>query len=109
MSATAADYLTRLTEFMVKFVLPAEPAYHGYQGGGPLGSHGAADRRETQGTGQGSRLWNLFLSSVSGLTNLEYAPLAEASGRCLTIAAEVLNCAVPDTGNMETLHLFAIA
>jgi hypothetical protein len=49
MSATAADYLTRLTEFMVEFVLPAEPAYHRYQGGGP----GAADRRETQGTGQG--------------------------------------------------------
>ncbi len=52
-------------------------------------------------------LWNLFLPSESGLTNLEYAPLAELSGWSMEIAPEALNCAAPDTGNMETLHLFA--
>jgi acyl-CoA dehydrogenase len=52
-------------------------------------------------------LWNLFLPAESGLSNLEYAPLAELSGWSLEIAPEALNCAAPDTGNMETLHLFA--
>lgn len=50
-------------------------------------------------------LWNLFLPDVSGLTNLEYAPLAEMMGRVVW-AAEVFNCSAPDTGNMEVLHLY---
>lgn len=50
-------------------------------------------------------LWNLFLPDVSGLTNLEYAPLAEMMGR-VTWASEVFNCSAPDTGNMEVLHLY---
>lgn len=50
-------------------------------------------------------LWNLFLTDVSGLSNVEYAPLAEMMGRVLW-ASEVFNCSAPDTGNMEILHLF---
>ena len=50
-------------------------------------------------------LWNLFLPAVSGLSNLEYAPLAEIMGR-VTWASEVFNCSAPDTGNMEVLHLY---
>ena len=50
-------------------------------------------------------LWNLFLPSVSGFTNLEYAPLAEIMGRVVW-ASEVFNCSAPDTGNMEVLHLY---
>ncbi|MBV9217137.1 MAG: acyl-CoA dehydrogenase family protein [Acidobacteria bacterium] len=50
-------------------------------------------------------LWNLFLPSVSGLTNVEYAPLAEIMGR-VTWAAEVFNCSAPDTGNIEILELY---
>lgn len=50
-------------------------------------------------------LWNLFLPDISGLSNLEYAPLAEIMGR-VTWASEVFNCSAPDTGNMEVLHLY---
>ena len=50
-------------------------------------------------------LWNLFLPSESGLTNLEYAVLAEIMGRVVW-ASEVFNCSAPDTGNMEVLHLY---
>ena len=50
-------------------------------------------------------LWNLFLPDISGLSTLEYAPLAEMMGR-VTWASEVFNCSAPDTGNMEVLHLY---
>jgi acyl-CoA dehydrogenase len=54
-------------------------------------------------------LWNLFLThraEGAGLTNLQYAPLAEITGRSPAIAPEALNCAAPDTGNMELLSDF---
>jgi acyl-CoA dehydrogenase len=55
-------------------------------------------------------LWNLFLPAThpygAGLTNLQYAPLAEITGRSPWIAPEALNCSAPDTGNMELLSLF---
>ncbi len=53
-------------------------------------------------------LWNLFLPGEhgAGLTNLQYAPLAELTGRCIRLAPAVLNCAAPDTGNMEVLAQF---
>ena len=62
---------------------------------------------ELKGLAKKHGLWNLFLPSESGLTNLEYAPLAELTGWSTEIAPEAINCAAPDTGNMETLHLFA--
>jgi acyl-CoA dehydrogenase len=51
-------------------------------------------------------LWNLFLPGVSGLSNVEYAPLAELMGHSPVLAAEACNCSAPDTGNMELLHMF---
>jgi len=53
-------------------------------------------------------LWNLFLPGPrgAGLTNLQYAPLAELTGRSIRLAPSALNCAAPDTGNMELLAEF---
>uniref|UniRef100_A0A8C8CC96 Acyl-CoA dehydrogenase family member 11 n=1 Tax=Oncorhynchus tshawytscha TaxID=74940 RepID=A0A8C8CC96_ONCTS len=50
-------------------------------------------------------LWNLFLPAVSGLSQLDYAHIAEETGRCL-YAPDLFNCQAPDTGNMEVLHMF---
>jgi acyl-CoA dehydrogenase len=55
-------------------------------------------------------LWNLFLADPehgAGLTVLDYAPIAELSGRSLAVAPEAMNCSAPDTGNMELLAMFA--
>ena len=53
-------------------------------------------------------LWNLFLpGGEQGLSNLEYAPIAEVTGRSPWIMPEAMNCSAPDTGNMELLHHFA--
>jgi acyl-CoA dehydrogenase len=56
-------------------------------------------------------LWNLFLPGEhgAGLTNLQYAPLAEISGRSPILAPEAMNCSAPDTGNMEVLAMFGTA
>ncbi len=54
---------------------------------------------------QTAGLWNLFLPEVSGLSNIEYAPLAEIMGR-VTWSSEIFNCSAPDTGNMEVLERY---
>ena len=107
MSAKAADYHHRLTEFMVDEVFPAEKSYEEYRaaaGPGDFTVPPVVEELKTKAKARG--LWNLFLPSVSGLTNLEYAPLAELSGWSTEIAPEAINCAAPDTGNMEVLHMF---
>ncbi len=60
---------------------------------------------ELRAEAQARGLWNLFLPGEhgAGLTNLQYAPLAEITGRSLTLAPAALNCSAPDTGNMEVL------
>ncbi|MGH3613153.1 MAG: acyl-CoA dehydrogenase family protein [Pseudonocardia sp.] len=111
-SAVAADYTKRMRAFLDESVLPAEPGYEAWR----------AERRgtaaewdlppiveELKAQARSRGLWNLFLPSVSGLSNLEYAPVAEVSGWSPVIAPEAINCQAPDTGNMETLHLFATA
>ncbi|MDZ4265526.1 MAG: acyl-CoA dehydrogenase family protein [Mycobacterium sp.] len=108
MSAKGQDYYDRLTAFMTEHVFPAEASYDAYRHEkGPDDHTVPPVVEELKKLAKEQGLWNLFLPSESGLTNLEYAPLAELSGWSGDIAPEVLNCAAPDTGNMETLHLFA--
>jgi acyl-CoA dehydrogenase len=108
MSAKAQDYHQRLTDFMTEFVFPAEHSYDQYRlQAGPADHTVPPVVEELKKLARDRGLWNLFLPSESGLTNLEYAPLAELSGWSMELAPEALNCAAPDTGNMETLHLFA--
>ncbi len=112
-SVRAQEYLAKLAQFMDEHVYPAEPVY-------------AAQRRELAAEGnlhhlpavveelkviaRSQGLWNLFLPDCSdpehGLSVLDYAHLAEITGRSIEIAPEALNCSAPDTGNMEVLHMF---
>jgi acyl-CoA dehydrogenase len=108
-SALAADYTKRMQEFLHEKVLPAEPIYQSWreQRRGTAEEHAlppVIDELKTEARARG--LWNLFLPAVSGLSNVDYAPIAEVSGWSPTIAPEAINCQAPDTGNMETLHLF---
>ncbi|MDH6708884.1 acyl-CoA dehydrogenase [Kitasatospora sp. MAA19] len=66
---------------------------------------------ELQAEARKQGLWNLFLPGEggAGLTNLQYAPLAEITGRSPQLAPPALNCAAPDTGNMELLAQFGTA
>ncbi|MEH3139458.1 MAG: acyl-CoA dehydrogenase family protein [Mycobacterium kyogaense] len=108
MSAKAADYHQRLTDFMVENVIPAEESYERYRReAGPDDHTVPPVIEELKAEAKSRGLWNLFLPDESGLSNLEYAPLAELTGWSMEIGPEVTNCAAPDTGNMETLHLFA--
>ncbi|ULE35613.1 acyl-CoA dehydrogenase family protein [Mycobacterium sp. IDR2000157661] len=108
MSAKAQDYHERLTAFMTEFVFPAEKDYEEYRAQtGPHDHTVPPIVEDLKKLAKERGLWNLFLPPESGLTNLEYAQLAELTGWSMEIAPEVTNCAAPDTGNMETLHLFA--
>ena len=60
---------------------------------------------ELKAKAKAENLWNLFLPEISGLSNLEYAPLAETMGRVVW-SSEVFNCSAPDTGNMEVLERY---
>ena len=108
-SSAAADYTERMRAFLDEKVLPAEPEYEAFRAerrGTPAEWDLPPVVEELKAEARARGLWNLFLPSVSGLSNLDYAPVAEASGWSPVIAPEAINCAAPDTGNMETLHLF---
>jgi acyl-CoA dehydrogenase len=109
LSPKAEDYLSRLRDFMAAHVVPAEPVYERQRedaiaAGRPHDLPPVVE--ELKAAAQAAGLWNLFLPDVSGLSTLDYAVLAEATGRSPAIAPEALNCGAPDTGNMEILHMF---
>jgi acyl-CoA dehydrogenase len=119
--AVTQDYRARLLAFMDAHVYPREAEF--YATVGKQGDYWAWSRdpilRELQGKARAEGLWNLFLPGRpdsdgssdatgpygAGLTNLQYAPLAEIMGRSPALAPAVFNCAAPDTGNMEVLVL----
>ncbi|MEU5345961.1 MULTISPECIES: acyl-CoA dehydrogenase family protein [unclassified Streptomyces] len=108
LSPRTDELRSRMAAFMDEYVLPAEPVYDRQlaQAGNP---HELPPvMRELKEKARAEGLWNLFLAHGdrgAGLTNLEYAPLAELAGRSV-IGPEVFNCSAPDTGNMELLSLF---
>jgi acyl-CoA dehydrogenase len=100
----------RLLAFMEEFVYPAEGTFREQADSAPNRWNTPPVIEELKAEARGQGLWNLFLPAThaygAGLTNLQYAPLAEITGRSPWIAPEVLNCSAPDTGNMELLSLF---
>jgi len=99
----------KLLAFMDERVYPAESVLHEQvvKAGDPWARPPIVDELKAEARARG--LWNLFLPGEAhgaGLTNLQYAPLAEITGRSPHLAPEVLNCAAPDTGNMEVLAQF---
>ncbi len=99
----------RLLDFMDSHVYPAEQVYveQVAAAGSPYCHPPIIEELKAEARSRG--LWNLFQPNEkwgAGLTNLEYAPLAEVTGRSPAIAPEALNCSAPDTGNMELLTEF---
>jgi acyl-CoA dehydrogenase len=103
-SPKVVELQRKLRAFMDANVYPNERAYLAEIADGDRWAPSPLlESLKTEARAQG--LWNLFLPEVSGLTNLEYAPLAEEMGR-VTWASEVFNCSAPDTGNMEVLERY---
>lgn len=98
----------KLWDFMREEVFAAEAEYDRFLAENDPHEHPPVlERLKTSARERG--LWNLFLPDVSGLTNLEYASLAEIMGWSPMLAPEATNCGAPDTGNMEVLHMFGTA
>ena len=94
----------RVDAFMQEHVFPAEAVFHQQVNEGDRWQP-TAIVEELKVKARAAGLWNLFLPESelgAGLTNLEYAPLAELMGRS-GLASEAFNCSAPDTGNMETI------
>lgn len=108
-SDRAQKYRSDLLEFMDSHIYPAEPVYETQmrEAGDPHFHPPIIEDLKAEARRRG--LWNLFHPHPEwgpGLTNLEYAPLAEIMGRSPHLAPEACNCNAPDTGNMEVLTLF---
>jgi acyl-CoA dehydrogenase len=112
LSPAAQDYVKRLEDFMDSHIYPSESVYRQQReelvaAGKPHHVPQVVEELKVEAKSRG--LWNLFLPDVSGLSNVDYAHLAEIMGHSGALAPEATNCAAPDTGNMEVLHLFGTA
>ena len=107
-SPRVKELQARLATFMDEHVYPNEARFFAEVEANKAQGNGWVPTRvmeEMKAKARAAGLWNLWLPESehgAGLTNLEYAPLAEITGRS-HIAPEALNCAAPDTGNMEVL------
>jgi acyl-CoA dehydrogenase len=109
-SPRSRELRARVQRFIREQILPVENRLmHAARGDGDWTRWSVAPEvRELKARARAEKLWNLFLPEVSGLTNVEYAPLAEEMGRSF-LAPEVFNCNAPDTGNMEVLEKYGTA
>jgi len=110
LSPKATEYVAKLQAFMDSQVFPAEADYHQQRiefakAGTPHKLPPIVEELKKKARALG--LWNLFLPHQGhGLTVTDYATLAEITGWSPEIAPEAINCAAPDTGNMELLEMF---
>ncbi|NWU93005.1 ACD11 dehydrogenase, partial [Upupa epops] len=107
-SRKGQEVLLKVQRFMKQHVYPAEREimkYYADRGntGGKWQKPAVLERLKEMAKAEG--LWNLFLPDISGLSQLDYALIAEETGKCV-FAPEVFNCHAPDTGNMEVLHIY---
>ena len=107
--ARTEELRAKLLAFMDEYVYPAEAVAEEQRArlASPWDTPAVVEELKAEARRQG--LWNLFLPDAeygAGLTNLQYAPLAEITGRSPQLAPTALNCAAPDTGNMEVLTQF---
>ncbi|AZM45218.1 acyl-CoA dehydrogenase [Streptomyces sp. WAC 06738] len=108
--ARTEELRERLLAFMTEHVFPAEPVAAAQLAGADDPWAHPPVVAELRAEARRRGLWNLFLPDTvygAGLTNLQYAPLAEITGRSPHLAPLALNCSAPDTGNMELLAQFA--
>ena len=104
-SEKTSDYLSRIRAFMDQHIYPNEHVFREQVAADPWNTAPLTQELKEKAKAEG--LWNLFLpvehgEYSGGLTNLEYAVLAEEMGRVIW-SSEIFNCAAPDTGNMEVL------
>ena len=110
LSPTAAALHEKLVDFMDRHVYPAEAVYREQMAASPDPHYHPPVIEDLKTEARKQGLWNLFLPHktqwTDGLSNLDYAPLAEVTGHSIALAPEALNCAAPDTGNMELLTIY---
>ncbi|MBM4239516.1 MAG: acyl-CoA dehydrogenase [Gammaproteobacteria bacterium] len=107
-SPRANDLCAQVKAFMKEHVVPNDVLFHKQVEQGPNPWTAPPILEDLKSKARAAGLWNLFLPDAehgAGLTNLEYAPMAEEMGR-YPWAPEVFNCNAPDTGNMEVLHRY---
>lgn len=109
LSERGREYRERLWTFMDEHVYPAEPVYREQMETTGDPHHHPQILEDLKAEARRRGLWNMFHPYPEygpGLTNFEYAHLAEITGRSIELAPEATNCNAPDTGNMEVLTLF---
>ncbi|WP_446653463.1 acyl-CoA dehydrogenase family protein [Blastomonas sp.] len=113
-SAKSREWMQRVRSFMDTHIVPALPVYHDQMSRIDRWTEIPAVFDELKAKARAEGLWNFFMPpsehddeffTSPGLTNLEYAPIAELMGR-IPIASEIFNCMAPDTGNFEVLHRY---
>jgi acyl-CoA dehydrogenase len=111
LDARTQELREQLQDFMSTSIEPAQPVFAEqlHAMADPFAWSTAPVLGELRAEARERGLWNLFLPGPehgAGLTNLQYAPLAEITGRAGHVAPAAINCAAPDTGNMEVLAMF---